>query len=254
MTTSTNLSRRKLLATVPAAAAAIAPAAATALCRLSAEGEDPVFAAIERHRKAFEEWQAAGKVHTQLRSEHEAQRGLGVYLGERPETEMLVEYADGRTYKLDSKHLPAGPGDALTIAPTGRTVPFYARFPADIDDNVPADCTDPEAWKAQKHREWSEWSHGGENSPQSNAFDAWNEAHRRYIMATAKLNVRPATLAAVAAMLRYIAEIRDDEEDWNLTLYEEDDEDSERPPIVDNDGLFEKILETLAEAAESLGA
>jgi hypothetical protein len=134
-------------------------------------------------------------------------------------------------------------------------VPFYARFPRDIDDNVPADCADPEAWKAQKHREWWEWSTGGENSPQSMAFDAWNEAHRRYIVATAKLNVRPGTIAGVAALLRYIAEIRDDEEDWNLALYEEDDNgdaDYDGALIVDNDGLFKEILETLAAAAESI--
>jgi hypothetical protein len=136
-------------------------------------------------------------------------------------------------------------------------VPFYARFPRDIDDNVPADCADPETWKAQKHREWREWSTGGENSPQSMAFDAWNEAHRRYIVATAKLNVRPGTMAGVAALLRYIAEIHDDEEDWNLVLYERDDNgdaDYDRDPIVDNDGLLQEILETLAEAAESIHA
>jgi hypothetical protein len=86
------------------------------------------------------------------------------------------------------------------------------------------------------------------------AFDAWDEAHRRYIMATANLNVRPGTMAGVAALLRYIAEIRDDEEDWNLALYEEDDDgdaDYDRDPIVDNEGLLQEILETLAETVES---
>jgi len=57
----------------------------------------------------------------------------------------------------------------------------------------------------------------------------------------------------VAALLRYIAEIRDDEEDWNLALYEEDDNgdaDYDRALIVG--GLFKEILETLAAAAESI--
>jgi hypothetical protein len=74
--------------------------------------------------------------------------------------------------------------------------------------------------------------------------------------ATARLNVRPSTLAGVAALLRYIAEISDDEEDWNLAIYEKDDDedaDYDRDPIVDNDGLLQEILETLAEVAESIG-
>ncbi len=94
-TNTTNLSRRRLLASVPAAAAAMAPAAATALYRLPVEGDDPIFAVIDRHRQAFEEWQAAGEFHTQLRKEHDAQRGPGVYLGESPETEPIVNYAMG---------------------------------------------------------------------------------------------------------------------------------------------------------------
>jgi len=68
-----------------------------------------------------------------------------------------------------------------------------------------------------------------------------------YIVATAKLNVRPSTMAGVAALLRYIAEIHDDEEDWNLAIYEKDDDgdaDYDRVPIVDNDGLFQDVLET----------
>ncbi len=64
-------------------------------------------------------------------------------------------------------------------------------------------------------------------------------------------------MAGVAALLRYIAEIRDDEEDWNLALYEKDDDgdaDYDRDPIVDNEGLLQEILETLAEATESIRA
>jgi hypothetical protein len=57
----------------------------------------------------------------------------------------------------------------------------------------------------------------------------------------------------VAALLRYIAEFHDAEV-WTDALYGDDDEDSEREPIVDNDGLFKEILENLAEAAESIHA
>ncbi len=126
-TNTTNLSRRRLLASMPAAAVAAAPAAATALCRLPVEGDDPIFAVIDRHRQAFEEWQAAGEFHTQFRKEHDAQRGPGVYLGESPETEPIVNYADGRRCKLDNDHLPTGDGDTWSIAPTGRMLPVRTR-------------------------------------------------------------------------------------------------------------------------------
>lgn len=60
MTTDTNLSRRRLLASMPAAAAALAPAAASALYRLPATtGVDPIYAAIEAHRKAWLDFDAA---------------------------------------------------------------------------------------------------------------------------------------------------------------------------------------------------
>jgi hypothetical protein len=252
------LSRRRLLASVPAVAATVAPVAATALCRLPAGAADgPIFAAIERHRKAFEEWHAAGELHTKLRKEHEAQRGPGVYLGEEEETEAIVTFADGTTHKFDHDHLPTGDGDTWSDVPTGRILPCYAQSPRDIDDNVPADCADPEAWKAEKRREFWEWSSGGESSPQWMAFDAWNKTHRHYILVTAELNIRPSTMAGVAALLRYMAEIRDDEENWDLCLYENDDDDDDDCKgelVVDNAGLFERILETLADAVETLAA
>ncbi len=63
-------------------------------------------------------------------------------------------------------------------------------------------------------------------------------------------------MAGVAALLRYMAEIRDDEENWDLCLYENDDEDEDckGEPIVDNAGLFNEILETLAESNRPIAA
>jgi hypothetical protein len=54
-----------------------------------------------------------------------------------------------------------------------------------------------------------------------------------------------------------MAEIRDDEENWDLCLYENDDDDDDDCKgelVVDNAGLFERILETLADAVETLAA
>jgi hypothetical protein len=244
MTNTTNLSRRRLLASsMPAlaTAAAMAPVAATALCRLpTGAGDDPVFAVIERHRQAIEAYKVTGEISTRLYSEWEEQQDpRGFYLGEYPEIKREVT---GEIHALQFREVH-----------TGCMVPRYATCPADIDDSVPAGCADADAWKAQKRREFDEWSGCNEGSPKSVAFDAWNAAHRRFIAATAELNIRPTTLAGVAALLRYIAEFHDDEV-WTDVIYEDDDEDCEREPIVDNDGLFREILETLAEVAESIGA
>jgi hypothetical protein len=244
MTNTTNMSRRRLLASsMPAlaAAAAMAPVAVSALCRLPAGGDDPVFAAIERHRKAFEAYKSTGEISTRLYSEWEKQQDpRGFYLGEYPEI----------------KHEVTGEIHALQFheVHTGCMVPRYATCPANIDNSVPADCADADAWKAQKRREFDEWSGCNDGSPKSIAYDAWDAAHRRLVVATAELNTRPSTLAGVAALLRYIAEFHDDDGVWADCLFEEDDEDSERPPIINNNGLFKKILETLAETAESIGA
>ena len=230
--------RRRLLARMPAVAAAMAPAAATALGGLAANKNDPVFAAIQRHRQAFEAYHEADAVHQQLRDEHEAQRNPdGIYLGEFPEIRHEVS---GEWHALQTREVH-----------TGRMAPRYANFPAKIDNNVPADCPDPDAWKAQKHRELDEWFGCFDGSAISVAYHAWNALHQQLIEATAELNTRPSTLAGVAALLRYIAEFHDDEI-WADVIYEDDDEDSERPPIIDNTGLFQTVLGTLADAAESI--
>jgi hypothetical protein len=65
MKSDTNLSRRRLLASMPAAAA-MAPAAATALCRLPVEGDDPIFGLIAEHREAIRVLSAAYSVQRRL--------------------------------------------------------------------------------------------------------------------------------------------------------------------------------------------
>jgi hypothetical protein len=240
MKTDIPFSRRRLLASMPAAAVAMAPAAAPALCRLPASEDDPVFAAIERHRQAFEAYNATHEIFHRLAEEQEAKRNPdGIYLGEFPEIKQEF-FGERRDLQMREVH-------------TGRMVPRYARLPAEIDNNVPADCADPDTWIAQKRRELKEWFGSTEGSPRSVAYDAWNAAHRRLVVATAELNTRPGTLAGVAALLRYIAEFHKDDV-WDDIIFEKDDENGERPPIVDNEGLFEEILENLADATESIRA
>ena len=272
MKTDSRLSRRRLLASVPAVAAAGVPAAATALGGLATgAADDPIFAAIERHRKAFDAYREAKEHHHELREEHEAERDpQGIYLGEYPEIEMVTEYSDGRTCRMateadgrarraDLDNSPKGDISSWGPVATGRMVPRYATLPWHIDYSVPADCADPDAWKAEKWREFKQWSGICDGSPASIASDARNEAHARLIEATAALNARPATLAGVAALLRTVAEFYDGDEGsiWGGTIYAEDedgDADYERKPLVDNAGILQEILETLAEVVESTAA
>jgi hypothetical protein len=53
MTNTTNLSRRRLLASMPAPTAVTTPVAATELCRLPAESDDPIFTLIAERREAM---------------------------------------------------------------------------------------------------------------------------------------------------------------------------------------------------------
>jgi len=149
----TTLSRRRLLASVPAVAAAGVPSVATALGGLAAD-PDPIFAAIERHREAFAVYSNTGEVHIRVREEHEAQRDpRSVYLGEGQEVEyvrIIREIGENRCV------LPA------QEIHTGRMVPTFAVCLPDIDRYASAhlkDCTDIEAWKAEKTRAWHHW-HG----------------------------------------------------------------------------------------------
>ncbi len=63
MKTDTNLSRRRLLAGVPAVAAVGVPSVATALGGLRTGGDDPIFAAIEAHKRAYALFDAAFDAH-----------------------------------------------------------------------------------------------------------------------------------------------------------------------------------------------
>jgi hypothetical protein len=65
----------------------------------------------------------------------------------------------------------------------------------------------------------------------------------------------------VVALLRHVAETYDAEVDseaeepfWISRAFPEDDEDMVDEPIVDNEGLLQEILETLADAVQSMAA
>jgi hypothetical protein len=205
MKTDTTLSRRRLLAGVPAVAAIGVPSVATAPGGL-ATGDDPIFAAIERHREAFESYSNTDEVHIRLREEHEAQRDpRGIYLGEGPEVEyvrIIREIGENRCV------LPA------REIHTGRIVPIFATFATVIEENVPKSLTvevDIEAWKAEKYREFEQWHGLYDGAPISVAWTAWNAAHDVLRDAAEALKIPPTTLAGLEALLNYVGEFPDDE-------------------------------------------
>ncbi len=247
--TNTTLSRRRLLASMPAAAAAMVPVAASAVCRLPTDGEDPVFAAIKQHRKAFDAYREACAVNHRLREERKAKRNPeGVYLGEVPEQKWITETVGAQ--RLDRE------------IPTGRMVPSYATYPAAINNHVPTGCTDIEVWKAAKHRELKQWSGVCEGSPISIAWQTQNDAHEALLDAAIALNMKPTTLAGVAALLDYVV-IFPKTEIWTDADYhfhrdddEEDHEESDEYCGEEDEnlelGFLKDILVTLADALRNL--
>jgi hypothetical protein len=79
----TTLSSRRLLAGVPAVAAVGVPSVATALGGLAVDGDDPIFAAIEAHKRAIEE---SNQAYTDI---DEAEADAGEQHGNRP-SELII--------------------------------------------------------------------------------------------------------------------------------------------------------------------
>jgi len=105
MNTDTTLTRRRLLASVPAVAAIAAPATATALGGLPAVvGDDPIFAVIESHHDAMKSSTAAYHAQSDM-EESGAQEGSAEW-----------EAAEATVYNAGSRHNQAQL-DFLTTAP-----------------------------------------------------------------------------------------------------------------------------------------
>lgn len=243
------LSRRGLLAGIPAAAAVTAApaAAATFLAK-----PDPIFAIIEQHRQAIVAFSAARALSNGLHEEWNAQRDpRGIYLYEFPDSE------------CDAERRPDG-SIVMNLRKTDTMIPAFAEVPADIDrvDEKYITCDDLAAWKVNKMEEWERWA-GRDNHALQAAYDARNSAYEHFTAATAEPNTMPTTLAGMAALLRAIAETYDCEGDengdvWGGTLYDHNDRDEEGDfagdPITDNAGLLMEILENLAATVLSIQA
>jgi hypothetical protein len=263
MSGDSTLSRRRLLASVPALAATMAPASGTALSvyRTGTEN-DPVFSAIERHRVAFGAYQQAKERHRDARKAFEARRDpRGVYLYDAPETTLVVEYPDGGRVDfrdINTSNLPNGERCNREIY-TGHTVAVFADNPRHIRqaDEDCIECADFEVWQDQKLEELLQWR-GCYDDLIGAARELEHHAFECLVAATAELNTRPTTLAGTAALLRTIAQSYDGDNGdiWDGTVYGEHDEDGDvvGDPILDNNGLLLEILKTLAEAVQSIHA
>jgi hypothetical protein len=226
------ISRRKLLASAPAAAGV--PSVASALNGLPWGSEDdPIFVAIERHRKSFDTYHEAMALDTRLREERAAQRDpRGVYLGEGPEIK----------YEWIKKEIIGGSEKESQVfheIPTGRMVPTFAVCLPDIDRYASThlkDCVDIEAWKAEKLRAWHQWHGLHDGAPIHVAWTAWNAASDVLRDAAEALKIPPTTLAGLKALLNYVGEFPDD-----VSWTNEDEE-------------IDFLREVMVAAAESLTA
>jgi hypothetical protein len=240
--------------------AAITPAVASSILA----GPDPVFAAIERHREASDVYQQAEERTREARKAFEAQRDpRGVYLYDVPETTFVVEYPDGQRVTFadiaDGKS-PTPTGECChREIETGRMLPVFADNMGDITraDEDDVECADFDAWKNEKKEEYLQW-HGCYDDSIGVARELQHHAFECLVAATAELNVRPSTLAGVTALLRTVAEAYDgdDGDIWDGVVYDERDEDGDAvgDPVIDNGGLLIRIVETLADAVQSMRA
>jgi hypothetical protein len=158
---------------------------------------DPIFAAIEAHRKAADDleqarepWDEADELHPKARIK------IGEY-----EERTLTELPDGRG------------GTTITLWPTGKLTPLFASNRGDLRVNAPSglDGSELEAWieeqsqniDAEQERIDAEWYHtapGKLELAYNAAYDIERDRVRNLIW------IMPMTARGLAALLRYVNE------------------------------------------------
>jgi hypothetical protein len=192
----TNPSRRGVLAGI---SIAVAPAMAAVDKSLGAVAlpDDPIFTAIDLHRKAWSERERTYKIFRH--SDEEPLKLTGIVVGEYPATDWKIVKVDGLRQMHEFR--------------TGEMTPIIAHT-EQIAANAPTDLTGAEqtAWIRSKTTEMRR-RHAVErarynNTPRSLAYDAWNAACIAAEAVTEQLaNTRPTTIGRVAAVLAYWSEI-----------------------------------------------
>jgi hypothetical protein len=221
MTTDTNLSRRKLLASMPAAAA-MAPIGATALCRLPA-GDDPMIEAVARHRQAWQAHETAWEHMSKTEDEFGSEETARIFLYEYDETEGDAVKNNDEEFHIRWKK-------------TGKKKPVFATDYADIERDVPQHLRGTkqtaarEAWVASKKKELDAAKEAQEErvkqTPAGIALQAAREAGDALTAADEDLlDTSATTVAGVAAVLEYFADLsQHDALDRLFENFEDDDE------------------------------
>jgi hypothetical protein len=225
--TPTTSSRRGLLMGLAAAAAVPAPALATALA--SAAGADPIFAAIDLHRKAWSEMERTHKIFQKHADEDERFRPMEIIVGEEPVTDWKKITVDGLRQFHEFR--------------TGEMQPIIAHNEKQIAAHAPTHLTEAEqaTWVRNKTTEMesryaAKCAHY-EETPRSRAYNAWNDACIVAEAVTKQLvDARPTTIGGVAAVLAYWSEIAS-EDHFETDL-----------------GSTTTFLEALAEAVQAIHA
>ena len=129
MKTDTTLSRRRLLAGVPAVAAAAAvPSIATALGRLPTD--DPVIEVVARHRRAWEAYEAAWLHMSETEDEHGSEEQANILLYEYDKRDLVnIKHND------DEWH--------VKWVKTGKKTPVFKAYPADSGSPICSGGVDP---------------------------------------------------------------------------------------------------------------
>jgi hypothetical protein len=184
------LSRRSLVAHATALPALAVPAVAIA----AIAEPDPVYTAIEAHRKAYTAWM---KALNRWSEKEETPPDACVYLGDREKTTTTWQEV-GNTY-IGTKHR------------TGEREAVYARYEQEIKDFPPKSWSDAEreAWIKEKreelHAEQKRLDDEFAKTPEGRIWAVSEEFARKHNEAEANLfNATATTVQGLLALLTYI--------------------------------------------------
>jgi hypothetical protein len=217
MKTLPTASRRALLMGFAAAATPMAPALANALSEPAPPVAEPIFAIVAEHRQAWNRYDEADKVHTELRQKADEDGLYGlpqIHLYDFPEKDVETLLNTGREFHI-------------RYVLTGKMISVFASTRVEIEKNAPRELTGSqrENWIRKKNRALRSAEKAMqkriENSECGRANEAWNAANTVLRDITARLvGTRPTTVAGAAAALSHLAEFAVDHD----SQFESDDQ------------------------------
>jgi hypothetical protein len=199
-------SRRALLFGIAAVGAVASPAVAASLLatpKATCPAVDPIFALLAEHRAAWDRYDEAHAVHSELR-ETADEEGLydlsKIHLYDFPDQEVET--------LVNTKH-----EFHIRFVPTSKLIPVFASHLHEIKRDAPKWLTKSQRayWIRKKKRELKLAEEARmeliNNSECGRAYDVWSAADTVLRDITARLvGSRPTSIAGAAAVLKHIAE------------------------------------------------